>query len=121
MNRKFVFVRSEWETLYKKAKNMMQQHTNLFEKSKYLFLVVWFFTNILFYGIYVNLSSTKWYFLSEAESEKEQLEFSYNITTLNMTEYYRTLRNDMHRSAQVKKIDIIHDVVSIEKKKVASK
>jgi len=58
---------------------------------------------------------------SKSTFSTSKIENESKINKIDKDNKNRTLRNDMHRSAQVKKIDIIHDVVSIEKKKVASK
>lgn len=114
MNRTFVFFREKKEKIYTKAQTKIMQHKIFLEKGKYVFLVSWFLINIISYGYLVNSASTRGYFLSKAQEERRNIEFSYNITTLNMTEYHRTLRNQMHSDYLTKKIHIVSDLAKNE-------
>lgn len=111
MSSKIAFLRTTREDLFTKTARLLKLHENIREQTKRILLIFWFIGNIMFYGIYTNITSTKGYFLAEAKEQKEQIQFSYNITTLNMTEYQRKLRESLHRSDNISRINLQTNVV----------
>lgn len=98
---------------YLKQKKTDFKKTNLFVLQKKqqrigfiknLFVIVSFFVCVIFYAITVTMSSTKWYFLAKAQQEKSKIQFSYNIETLNMSEYRKNLRDKLEWTTNIKKI-----------------
>jgi len=77
---------------------------------KNIWLAVWFILWILFYGISVNLASTKWYFLKQANLQKAQVESSYNIVKFNINQYQKNIRDQIPHSRDKMIIDIETDI-----------
>lgn len=96
----------ETSTVKADINKQKQIQTNL----KHIFLIVRFILNVLFYGVFVNLASTKWYFLKQANMEKEKAESSYNITKFNINEYQRIIRDQIPNSRDRRILNIESDV-----------
>ncbi len=116
---------------YLKQKKTDFKKTNLFilQKKqqrinfiKNIFVGFSFIVCVISYAIVVTRSSTKWYFLSQAQEEKSKIQFSYNIETLNMSEYKKNLWEQLKWDANVKKIKFDLDLVkNIDDKKLTFK
>lgn len=115
---KIAFYRTPKETVRTKISTFFTFSENIREQVKRIILGVWFVANIVFYGVYTNITSTKWYFLTEAKKEREQAEFTYNITKLNTMEYQRKLREKLHHATNITKIDLEANIVYVETKQI---
>lgn len=107
MHSKFAFLRHRAQKVY----NTFHIHKIFLDNMKFFFLGVWCVLMVILYAVYVNLASTAWYFLSEVQREQQEVEFSYNITKFNTTEYERSLRDAVQYFGKANKITIETDVV----------
>lgn len=69
-------------------------------------MIVWCIVNFVLYAIIINITSTKWFFLSQAERKTAQEEFRYNIVRFTLVSQQRDVRQRIHGSNSAIKITI---------------
>lgn len=89
--------------------NLSKQYNNIRQKVKKnyrmidwikLFITVWIFVlTVWAYWYFVNVSSTKWYFLREEERKLNDAEFSHSIARLDVLEKERQIRRDIQEDS----------------------
>lgn len=81
--KKIVFL----ESLSKNYLNLqykIRKNQRLIDSLKITVTILIFFLTLWAYWYFVNISSTKWYFLREQRQELEQAKFKHNITQLEV-------------------------------------
>lgn len=63
-------------------------------------LLAFFFAMFFIYTIAVNVSSTQWYYYSQAVKSQEKVNFQHNITKLNVMTMQSNLRNTISFDVQ---------------------
>ncbi len=100
----FAYLRQKKTDFKKTSLFALQKKQQRLDFVKNFFVIFSFVLCVVFYAITVTMSSTKWYFLAKAQQEKSKIQFSYNIETLNMSEYRKNLRDKLEWTTNIKKI-----------------
>lgn len=61
-------------------------------------LIFWFFASLVSYMIFVNLSSTWWYFFRKGNKDLDKIKFEENIILMKATNIETSLQNKLNTS-----------------------
>lgn len=112
--RTFAFIPGQMTKTYSWIISKYKRHNTVVDFIKVWALVFGIFVCWLFYLYYVSLSSTRWYFLKQANQEMTSINFQYEILKTQFLEYKQLNRNTVQSSSFKRDVvDVSAEIVKI--------
>lgn len=113
--RKFVLLKSISKQ-YIELQKKVRRNNQVLDSLKLLTSVIIFLLIIWVYGYFVNISSTKWYFLRQEMKNLEETKFTHSITQLDILTMERDIWNEIQTVSvfNEKKVTIRDKIVRIK-------
>ncbi len=112
--RTFAFIPGQVNKVYSWIISQYKRYDSIVELFKVSALVVFLFVCAFFYLYFVNLSSTRWYFLKQANQDMTAITFKYEILKTQLLDYKQQNRDSIQSSSFKRDVvDVSAEIVKI--------